>query len=420
MAQIGFYPGEILLPNCNLEKWSVIACDQFTSQPEYWEEVWQKTHRVPSASKLIFPEAFLEKVDFNEQVASINENMQDCLDRKLFRSYPNSMVYTERTLHDGSVRRGGVGLLDLEEYEYRQGAASLARATEGTVLERIPARVRIRENAPLEMPHILVLIDDPCQTVIEPLSERTEQFQKLYDFNLMMNGGRIRGWHLDEGVYEDIACALAKLADPEAFAQRSGLPAGTPVLLYAVGDGNHSLAAAKECWERLKMFLSPEEAAVHPARYAMVELCNLRDSSLKFEAIHRAVFVPDSEALVSELEQYAEKCRGTEPPQSFSVLTRKGERTITIAHPERTLAVGSVQSFLDTYLDTCPGRVDYIHGEDVLRDLADRGAVGIKLPAMPKEDLFKTVVLEGALPRKTFSMGEASDKRYYLECRRIR
>ena len=419
MTQIGFYPGEILLPDCNLEKWSVIACDQFTSQPEYWEEVWKKTCRHPSASKLIFPEAFLEKSDFNEQVARINQNMEDYLQSSLFRASADSVIYTERTLHDGSVRRGIVGLLDLEQYDYRKGAASLARATEGTVLERIPARVKIRENAPLEMPHVLVLIDDRERSVIEPLAEKISSLEKLYDFPLMMGGGQVRGWLLKGEQYQAIAEALQRLAAPEAFAARYGVP-DAPVLLYAVGDGNHSLAAAKECWERLKMFLTPEEAARHPARYALVELCNLQDDSLKFEAIHRAVFVPDQDSLVEEFEQYAAGCQGKEPPQSVSVLTRKGERTVSIPHPERTLAVGSVQDFLDQYLNTCPGKVDYIHGDDVLRQLADRGAVGFRLPAMEKGDLFKTVIQEGALPRKTFSMGDASDKRYYLECRKIK
>lgn len=419
MAQVGFYPGEILLPNCNLEKWSVIACDQFTSQPEYWEEVWKKTCRHPSASKLIFPEAFLGKSDFNEQVSRINQNMEDYLSEKLFRSYPDALIYTERTLHDGSIRRGIVGLLDLEQYDYRKGASSLARATEGTVLERIPARVKIRENAPLEMPHILVLIDDLQKTVIEPLAEETGSLEKLYDFPLMMDGGQVRGWLLEQNQYQKIASALEKLADPKEFAARYGIP-DAPVLLYAVGDGNHSLAAAKECWENVKMFLSPEQAEHHPARYALVELCNLQDDSLKFEAIHRAVFVPDPDSMVEELEEYAAGCKGTEPAQSVSVLTRKGERTVTIAHPERTLAVGSIQDFLDQYLNTWPGKIDYIHGDDVLRQLADRGAVGIRLPAMEKTDLFKTVIQEGALPRKTFSMGDACDKRYYLECRRIR
>ena len=419
MTQIGFYPGEILLPDCNLEKWSVIACDQFTSQPEYWEEVWKKTCRHPSASKLIFPEAFLEKSDFNEQVARINQNMEDYLQSSLFRAYPDSLIYTERTLHDGSVRRGIVGLLDLEQYDYRKGAASLARATEGTVLERIPARVKIRENAPLEMPHVLVLIDDRERSVIEPLAEKISSLEKLYDFPLMMGGGQVRGWLLKGEQYQAIAEALQRLAAPEAFAARYGVP-DAPVLLYAVGDGNHSLAAAKECWERLKMFLTPEEAGRHPAPYALVELCHLQDDSLKFVAIHRAVFVPDQDSLVEEFEQYAAGCQGKEPPQSVSVLTRKGERTVSIPHPERTLAVGSVQDFLDQYLNTCPGKVDYIHGDDVLRQLADRGAVGFRLPAMEKGDLFKTVIQEGALPRKTFSMGDASDKRYYLECRKIK
>ena len=419
MSKIGFYPGEILLPNCPLETWSVVACDQYTSQPEYWRKVEELVDGKPSAAELIFPEAFLEKVDFNEKIAQINESMRDYLQRGLFASYPDSMIYVERTLHNGMVRRGLLGLLDLEEYDYRQGSASLVRATEGTVLARIPARVRIRENAPLEMPHILVLIDDAEQTVLEPVAARRASCQKLYDFDLMMDGGHVSGWRVDRGLYAVVADALSALADPAAFAARYQTP-DAPVLLYAVGDGNHSLASAKECWENIKEFLSPAERETHPARYALVELNNLHDPSLRFEAIHRAAFVPDGDGLVAEFEQYAASRQGSEPPQTVYLLTREGERAVTIAHPERTLAVGSVQEFLDDYLDKWPGRVDYIHGEEVVRELVQKGAVGFLLPAMGKQDLFKTVICEGALPRKTFSMGEACDKRYYLECRKIR
>ncbi len=420
MSNVGFYPGEILLPNCPLETWSVVACDQYTSQPEYWHQVEELVGGNPSAGELIFPEAFLDKVDFNEKIAQINASMQHYLQKGLFQSYPDSLIYVERTLHDGSVRRGLLGLLDLEEYDYREGAASLVRATEGTVLARIPARVRIRENAPLEIPHVLVLIDDVEKTVIEPLAARKAECQRLYDFELMMGGGHISGWRVGRGCYAEIAGALAALADPAAFAARYQVP-DAPILLYAVGDGNHSLAAAKQCWENIKEFLSPEEQARHPARYALVELNNLHDPSLRFEAIHRAAFVPDGEDLLAEFEQYAASCQGKESPQTVRLVGRGGERTVTIPHPERTLAVGSVQDFLDSYLDRWPGRVDYIHGEEVVRELVQqKGAAGFLLPAMGKEKLFKTVIQEGALPRKTFSMGEACDKRFYLECRKIK
>ncbi|MGI5893528.1 MAG: DUF1015 domain-containing protein [Candidatus Merdivicinus sp.] len=419
MPNIGFYPGEILLPNCQLETWSVVACDQYTSQPEYWQEVGEIIAGKPSAGNLIFPEAFLEKIDFNEKISQINDSMYRYLKQNLFTRYPDSIFYVERTLHDGSVRKGLLGLLDLEEYDYRKDSRSLVRATEGTVLARIPARVKIRENAPLEIPHILVLIDDPQRTVIEPIAAQKNSCEKLYDFDLMMNGGHITGWRIERGLYAYVADALAQLANPDAFTARYQIP-DADVLLYAVGDGNHSLAAAKECWENIKEFLTPEEQKRHPARYALVELNNLHDESLQFEAIHRAAFVPNPDDLVTELEKYASQQHGTQSPQTVRIITQHGEQELCIPHPERTLAVGSIQDFLDQYFAEQPGRVDYIHGEDVIRDLAQKGAVGILLPAMQKDDLFKTVLREGALPRKTFSMGEANDKRYYLECRQIR
>ncbi len=419
MSNIGFQPGEILLPECDLGKWSVVACDQFTSQPEYWHQVAEQTAGHPSAADLIFPEAFLEKIDFNEKIAQINAFMEKDLKKNLFRSYPDSIFYVERTLHDGSVRKGLLGLLDLEQYDYRKGSGSLVRATEGTVLARIPARVKIREHAPLELPHVLVLLDDAEKTVIEPIAGQKDSFQKLYDFDLMMGGGHLRGWLVEKGMYAVIEDALRSLADPAAFAERYQAP-DAPVLLYAVGDGNHSLAAARECWENIRDFLSPEEQKTHPARFALVELNNLHDPSLKFEAIHRAVSVPDPDGMIEELKEYAASCKGNGKPQRFRIVTAAGEREIVIEHPNRTLTVGSVQEFLDDYLDRWPGKVDYIHGDDVLRSLAQKGAVGILLPAMEKEDLFRTVIHEGALPRKTFSMGDACDKRYYLECRKIR
>ncbi len=418
MRPVGFYPGEILLPRCDLSRWSVVACDQFTSQPEYWEEVERIAGDAPSAYRMIFPEAYLETVDFDEKITSVNQTMQDYLDQGLFTAYPGAMIYVERTLLDGSVRRGILGLLDLEEYDYRKGSDSLVRATEGTVLERIPPRVRIREHAPLETPHILVLIDDPEKTVVEPIRKKTPEMEKLYDFELMQGGGNIRGWLIGEAEQKRISGALGALADPEVFARKYGTP-DAPLLLYAVGDGNHSLATAKECWTRLKERLTPEEAAIHPARYALVELGNLHDDSLKFEAIHRVVFGVEEEAFLAALREYAASRAGNGTEQTVTVVTASREEALPIPHPDRTLAVGSIQTFLDDYLAGRGGRVDYIHGEDVVRSLAEKGAVGILLPVIEKNDLFRTVILEGALPRKTFSMGEAPEKRYYLECRKI-
>lgn len=418
MKSVGFYPGEFLLPRCDLTKWSVVACDQFTSQPEYWDKVEEITGDAPSAYKMIFPEARLETENFDKKIAEINQTMEQYLKEGLFESYSNAMIYVERTLLDGSIRHGILGLLDLEEYDYQKGSGSLIRATEGTVLERIPPRVRIREHAPLEMPHILVLVDDPQRTVVEPLQNKTNTMQTLYDFELMQNGGRIRGWLVDSQEQERICDALAVLKEQETFSKRYNI-ADAPVLLYAVGDGNHSLASAKECWNQIKKGLSPEEAASHPARFAMVELGNLHDDSLKFEAIHRAVFGVKEQQFLDALHTYAASCHGNNSPQTVTIITSTGEETISIPHPDRTLAVGSIQTFLDEYLSNHSGKVDYIHGEQVVRELAAKGAIGILLPVMEKSQLFPTVILEGALPRKTFSMGEAPEKRYYLECRRL-
>ncbi len=434
MKNVGFFPGNILIPKEELlPRFSVVACDQFTSQPDYWEEVEERTDNNPSACHMVFPEAYLGKVDFDGKIAQINAAMDQYLKDGIFNEFPDSLIYVERTLQNGAVRKGVVGLLDLECYDYHKGSQSLVRATEGTVLERIPPRVKIRQNASLECPHILVLIDDAKKTVIEPMGEDLPNLHKLYDFDLMMGGGNIKGYLLDREAYGRMAAALGKLGDKRAFNRRYKTT-GQDVLLYAVGDGNHSLATAKECWDKLKKKLTPEEAENHPARYALVELNNLHDPSLQFEAIHRVVFDVDTDEFVQELLAYAEKkpskgrktdsaesnAQAPISPQKFTLVAGGQDQKVTIQAPKHTLTVGSVQAFLDGYLKKHGGRVDYIHGEDVVRRLSEEGAVGILLPAMKKSDLFKTVILEGALPRKTFSMGEACDKRYYLECRKIK
>lgn len=434
MKNIGFFPGDILIPKEELlSDFSVVACDQFTSEPEYWEEVERRTEDKVSACHMVFPEAYLDKVDFDRKIADINAAMDAYLKEGVFNQFPDSLIYVERTLKNGSVRKGVVGLLDLECYDYQKGSQSLIRATEGTVLERIPPRVKIRRNAPLESPHILILIDDIKKTVIEPMGADLPNLHKLYDFDLMMDGGNIKGYLLDREAYGQMAVALGKLGDKRAFNRRYKTE-GREVLLYAVGDGNHSLATARECWNRLKKKLSPEEAKTHPARYALVELNNLHDPSLQFEAIHRAVFDVDADEFVKELLAFAAKkpakskkaVSGAEtenlslPPQQFTLVLNGKDQKVTIEAPKHTLTVGSVQAFLDGYMKKHGGKVDYIHGEDVVRRLSQQGAVGLLLPAMKKSELFKTVILEGALPRKTFSMGEACEKRYYLECRKIK
>lgn len=414
---IGFYKADILIPKTDLATWSVVACDQHSSDPAYWETVRRKTEGKPSSRHIIFPEAELGKVDFARKVASINATMQAYLDEDLFDIHRNCLIYVERTLSDGSIRKGLLGVLDLEQYDYNKGSGSPVRATEGTVPERIAPRVAIRENAPLEIPHILVLIDDEEKHIVEQFHARTHELHKLYDVDLMLGGGAVRGYRLTDSDYESVAEGLRRLADPQGFAERYGVK-DQPVLLYAMGDGNHSLATAKACYTALKERLG-DRAQAHPARYALVELGNLHDDSLRFEPIHRVVFDADQAVLLKEFESFAAHADGPFKEQVVRVVTRQGERTYRIPHPTGNLTVGTVQTFLDQYLSRHPGRVDYVHGEEAARTTAAQGAAAFLLDCLPKNELFRTVILEGALPRKSFSMGEANEKRYYLECRKL-
>lgn len=418
METIGFYPGDVLLPKEGFVNWAVVACDQFTSQPEYWQQVEQQVQGHPSTYQIVFPEAYLDTVDFDQKITSINQNMEQYWNDGVFQEYPDSLVYVERTLKNGAVRKGVVGLLDLERYDFNKGSTSLIRATEGTILDRLPPRIRIRENALLESPHIVVLIDDEQKTILERFHALTKEREMLYDFDLMQNGGHICGYRLTADDAKELQTSLARLADPAYFEKKYGVEQSP--LVFAVGDGNHSLATAKQCYETLKQTLPPEQALQHPARYAMVELNNLHDDSLEFEAIHRAVFDVDAATFLQEILQACQEANGPYPAQQFELVIQGMPQPFTIPHPEHPLTIGSIQQFLDAYVSRHGGKVDYIHGKDVVKSLSGKGAVGILAPCMQKSELFRTVILEGALPRKTFSMGEASDKRYYLECRKIR
>ena len=313
-------------------------------------------------------------------------------------------------------------MVDLEQYDYEPGAESLVRATEGTVLSRIPPRVAVRKNAPIELPHVMLLADDPDKTVIEPLADQTEDMTLLYDFDLMEGGGRLRGWELTQAQKEQVAQALAALADPAAFRARYHLKEDLPVLLFAVGDGNHSLATAKECYERQKRLTPPEHWDTLPARFALVELNNLHDTALEFEPIHRVVFGVEPQQLLAAMEAYYPGLiHGEGEGHALPYVWGEHQGTITVPNPKAQLPVATLQRFLDDYLQNNPGRVDYIHGAQVARDLARRkDTIAFLLPAMGKEELFPTVIHDGVLPRKTFSMGRAQDKRFYLEARRIR
>ncbi len=422
--KLPFRPADILLPrDCDMSMWSVVACDQYTSQPEYWHRVEERVGSAPSTLRLILPESRLEGPDTQSDIMEINSMMSRYLREGRFQIHPDAVFYIERTLDSGKVRRGLVGRIDLEQYDYEPGSAAPIRATEGTVLSRIPPRVAVRKNAPIELPHVMLLADDPGRTVIEPLSGQTAEMRPLYDFDLMERGGHIRGWELTQAQWEQTASALADLADPDAFNARYHT-SGLPVMLFAVGDGNHSLATAKECYERQKKLCPPEQWDSLPARYALVELNNLHDDSLEFEPIHRVVFGADPEALLDALAAFYPGSSRTDHLEGHQLtwVTEDQEGTVSVPQPSAQLPVGTLQRFLDEYLLSHPeARVDYIHGEDVVRSLAAQpSTVGFLLPAMGKEELFPTVIHDGVLPRKTFSMGEAHDKRFYLEVRRIR
>ena len=403
IKEIGFRPADILIPqNVEMEKWSVVACDQYTSQPEYWQRVREYVGNAPSTLKLILPEAELAQAD----PATVNGTMEQYLSEGIFKTLKNSMVYLKRTQADGAVRQGLIGALDLECYDYHKGSQTLCRATEGTVEDRLPPRIKVRRGAPLELPHIMVLIDDPAQTVIEPLEDQVNSNQKIYDFDLMEQGGHIIGYRIEgcDGILQNLAALTGEEEHP---------------LLFAMGDGNHSLATAKACYEELKASLG-SKALEHPARYCLVELVNLHCPALQFEPIHRIVADTDCKKLM-ELLKEAGLEQGENHDQIIAVVQNGEHRIYSFARETSKLAVGSLQNALDRIVPAIGGEIDYIHGENVLENLSKQEhTIGFILPNMEKEDLFPTVIKDGALPRKTFSMGHAHDKRFYLECRRIR
>ncbi len=417
MKKIGFEPANILLPaQADLSKWSVVACDQYTSEPAYWAEVENTVGEAPSMLRLTLPEIYLEQDGVDERISQITRSMQSYLDTDVFAEYPSAYLYLERKLADGTVRKGLIGMVDLEQYDYNRGSTSLIRATEGTVLERIPPRVRVRENAPLESPHVMLLIDDPEKNIIEPLAKETERLTKLYDFELMQNGGHSTGYLIGAEQAARVEEALLKLY--QASEEKYQNP-----LLFAVGDGNHSLATAKACYEQFKQTHDPSEWSDAPARYALVEVVNLHDDSLQFEPIHRVIFGVDPNHFLRSLTEHFEVSATPEEGigQTFKYVTGDNMGQVSILNPDANLCVGTLQGFIDTYLKNYGGKVDYIHGDEVVISLsAQPDSIGLILPKMEKSDLFETIQKDGVLPRKTFSMGHANDKRFYLECRKIK
>ena len=431
---LGIQIPEILLPaeHVDPQKWAVIACDQYTSQPDYWQQVEELVGSSPSTLNLIFPEVFLGKTDDAQRIQHIQESMNSYLDSGLLKKY-EGILFVERTVA-GKTRRGLILALDLENYDYNKGSQTLVRATEGTILNRLPPRIKIRENAPLELPHILMLIDDPQDLVLGSVEKNKNSLPVTYDFDLMQSSGHLTGRLINDPNLEDqIVRGLQTLAEPDTFANKYNLPADTPVLLFASGDGNHSLATAKACWEKLKPIVGMD----HPARYALVEVENVHDQALEFEPIHRVLFgltadpaqalrdyfgsavsfekMDDAQQMISMVKN------ATAPDHHFGMINESGTQMVTIKDPKFNLPVGTLQAFLDEWQKSKPmAEIDYVHGDEVVLTLsAQKNNAGFYLAGMPKSDLFKTVIKDGSLPRKTFSMGEAHEKRFYFEARKI-
>ena len=428
LARLGVQVPDVLLPrpDIDLSRWAVVACDQFTSQRDYWQRADEFVGDAPSTLRLVFPEAYLEDRHPRRRIAAINAAMTSYLQDGLFVRHPQTLVLLRRTTGEGITRWGLMVALDLDAYDWHPDSRTLIRATEGTIEDRIPPRKAIRRDAPLELPHIMVLISDPARSVIEPLAARAPSFVQLYETDLMAGGGRLSAWAVDDPAdQQQFAAALTGLAD--------ALDPANP-LLFAMGDGNHSLATAKSLWEDLKPTLSAEEQSSHPARYALVELENIFDEGLTFEPIHRVLFGVSREVFEAELARYC-GAYGFEPATSLAdlrdLMAGSGQRigfgseaglgVYVLEGADGAIPAATVQHVIDALLAAGEGTVDYIHGDDVTAELGTApGNVGLFLPAVAKDTFFDAVVADGALPRKTFSMGEAPDKRYYLEARRIR
>lgn len=396
-----FDTADILIPAPGVDgtRWSCVACDQFTSQPEYWARAEALVGDAPSTLRLMLPEAYLGRCDEAAETEKIGAAMEAYLRDGVFREVPDSFVYVERTLPSGAVRRGLVGALDLEAYDWAEGTHTPIRATEGTVESRLPPRVKVRLAAALEMPHILVFINDPADAVI-PSADGGEL---LYDFDLMLSGGHVCGRRVTGEAAARTAAAVEALPGP---------------IRFAMGDGNHSLAAAKRCWETVRAGLPESARETHPARRALVELVNLHDPAITFEPIHRVLFDTNAAPFLDAAAQ-AFPSGGT----GHRMIFLAGDRTRSVTVPDLPLGglIGAAEAFCQSYLARYGGRVDYIHGGAEARALAARpGCCGVLLPRMEKDELFSSVERGGPFPKKSFSIGEGPDKRYYLECRRIR
>ena len=416
ISDLGFAVPDILIPQqgTDFKKWAVIACDQYTSEPEYWENCEKEVGNDPSTLNLVLPEVYLNTDKETQKLESIANTARRYLDEGILKSLGTGFILTDRSTSLHPSRRGLMAAIDLEGYSFEPGNKNICRATEGTVLSRIPPRVRIRANSPLELPHIMILIDDPEGITVEKAFDMaaSEGLKPLYDTDLMLGSGHIKGTFIPDGspIADSIVNGLAELKAKNSDG-----------LLFLVGDGNHSLASAKAHWENIRENLSEEEKTDHPARYALAEIVNIHDKGLDFEPIHRVVFNISAEEFIAKAKEHF-KDNGIEfgssdsSKQSFVVVTEGAEDVkISLAEPPHTLAIGSVQMMIDSLGLEC----DYIHGEDSVRKLASSGNTGILVPAISKSTFFGTVEKEGVFPRKTFSMGEAFEKRFYLEAKKI-
>ena len=436
---IGLLVSKVLLPKKDIDykKWSVIACDQYTSQLDYWKKVKEIVSDNPSTLKIIYPEVYLDSENKNQIIENINKKMQEYLEKDIFNEYQN-LIFVQRDTKK-NTRNGIVLAIDLEKYNYSKDSDSLIRATEKTIVSRLPPRMDIRRNATLETPHIMILIDDPKKQIIEPLENKKQNLEKLYDFDLMLDSGHLKGYKIDIDTEKEIVSKLRELKDYDNFKQKYNLKKDYPVLLYAMGDGNHSLAAAKEIWEETKKNSnSLEEIKDHPSRFALVEMVNIHDNSLVFESIYRVLFNLNEDILnffkktFKDDFEFKEKQKqeiikevdenNNENLHKFGFFTDSKTGVIIIKNSKFNLDYKTLQNTIDSYLENNPSsKIDYIHGKDVLFDLSKKqNSCGFYLSSIDKSDLFKSVIIDGVLPRKSFSMGEAYEKRFYMEARKIK
>lgn len=396
-----FRTADILIPRegADMTRWACVACDQFTSEPEYWEKAEKIVGGAPGALRLMLPEAYLGRRDETAEAERINAAMDGYLSCGVFREIKDSLVYVERTLRSGAVRRGLVGALDLDAYDWREGTRTPVRATEGTVEDRLPPRVKVRMGAALEMPHIMVFIRDESDGIIASAAGG----EQLYDFDLMLGGGHIRGSRVTGEAAARVCAAMDALPGE---------------IKFAMGDGNHSLAAAKKCWETIRPALAADERETHPARFALCEIVNIHDSAVTFEPIHRLLANTDT----SDFFAAASRTFGS-GASGYAVAFLRGGEELTLRIAGRSIGrlIGEVEAFCQSYTAARGGAVDYIHGDGEERALSMRdGCCGVLLPGMEKAELFESVERTGPFPKKSFSIGVGADKRYYLECRRIK